>query len=52
MSPFEALYGRKCITSVSWDNPAYSTIVGPDLLLEMEEQMEKIRKNLKATQER
>jgi hypothetical protein len=21
MSPFEYLYGRKCNTSVSWDNP-------------------------------
>jgi hypothetical protein len=21
MSPFEALYGRKCSTPVSWDNP-------------------------------
>jgi hypothetical protein len=21
MSPFEALYGRKCNTPVSWDNP-------------------------------
>jgi hypothetical protein len=32
MSPFEALYGRKCNTPVSWDNPTDHTVVGPDLL--------------------
>jgi hypothetical protein len=32
MSPFEALYGRKCNTPVSWDNPADRVVVGPDLL--------------------
>ena len=39
MSPFEALYGRKCNTPVSWDNPADRAVVGPDLLREMEEKM-------------
>jgi hypothetical protein len=48
MSSFEALYGRKCNTPVSWDNPTDREIVGPYLLKEMEEQMEKIKKNLKA----
>jgi hypothetical protein len=43
MSPFEALYGRKCNTSVSWDNPTNHTVVGPELLKEMEEQMMKIK---------
>jgi hypothetical protein len=28
MSPFEALYGRKCNTPVSWDNPADRAVVG------------------------
>jgi hypothetical protein len=32
MSPFEALYGRKCNTLVTWDNLADRTVVGPDLL--------------------
>jgi hypothetical protein len=49
MSPFEALYGRKYNTPVSWDNPEDRTIVGPYFLQEMEEHMVKIRKNLKAT---
>jgi hypothetical protein len=28
MSPFEALYSRKCNTLVSWDNPIDKAIVG------------------------
>jgi hypothetical protein len=52
MSPFEALYGRKCNTLVSWDNPADRTVVGPELLKEMEDQMIKIKQNLKAAQDR
>jgi hypothetical protein len=52
MSPFEALYGRKCNTSVSWDNPADRAVVGPELLKEMEKQMLKIKQNLKAAQDK
>jgi hypothetical protein len=52
MSPFEALYGRKCNTPVSWDNPADRAVIGPDLLREMEEQMLIIIKKLKASQDR
>ena len=52
MSPFEALYVRKCNTPVTWDNPADRAVVGPELLKEMEEQMLKIKQNLKAAQDR
>jgi hypothetical protein len=52
MSPFEALYGRKCNTSVSWDNLADRTIVGLEFLMEMEYQMTKNKKNLKVSQDR
>ena len=48
MRPFEALYGRKCNTPVSWDNLADRTIVGPEFLKEMEDQVIKIKNNLKA----
>jgi hypothetical protein len=37
MSPFESLYGRKCNTPVSWDNPTGRAVFGPDFLKEMEE---------------
>jgi hypothetical protein len=30
MSPFEALYGRKCNTPVSWDNPTDRVVIGPE----------------------
>jgi hypothetical protein len=36
---------------VSWDNPTNRTVVGPELLMEMEEQMMTIKQNLKATQD-
>jgi hypothetical protein len=50
MSPFEALYGRRCNTLVSWDNPTDKRILGLELLRDMEEKMVNIKKNLKATQ--
>jgi hypothetical protein len=50
MSSFEALYGRKCNTLVSWDNPIDKAMIGPKLLREMEEHMVKIMKNLKVAQ--
>jgi hypothetical protein len=37
MSPFEALYGRRCNTPISWENPVDRAVVGPKLLKEMEE---------------
>jgi hypothetical protein len=52
MSPFEALYGGKWNTPVSWDNPTDRAVVGPKLLKEMEDQMIKIKQNLKAAQDR
>jgi hypothetical protein len=52
MSPFEALYARKCNTLVSWDNPADHVVVGPYFLQEMEEEMVRIGKNIKDTQYR
>jgi hypothetical protein len=52
MRPFEALYSRRCNTPVSWDNPADRTVVGPELLKEMEDQMSKIKQNLKVSQDR
>jgi hypothetical protein len=52
MSPFEALYGRKYNTPVSWDNPTYGVVLGPTLLKNMEDQMVIIKQNLKAAQDR
>jgi hypothetical protein len=52
MSQFEALYGRKCNTSVSWDNPIDRAVVRPYFFKEMEEQMAKIKQNLKVLRDR
>jgi hypothetical protein len=43
MSPFEALYGRKCNTPVSWDNPIDIVVLGPEFLKDIEYQMVKIK---------
>jgi hypothetical protein len=37
MSPFEALYHRKCDTPVSWDNPIDRVVPGPEFLKDMED---------------
>jgi hypothetical protein len=52
MSPFETLYGRKCNTPVSWDNPTDRVVIGPNLLKEVEENMVRIGQNLKVSQDR
>ena len=50
MSPYEALYGRRCRTPVTWDNPVNQIVLGPELLKEMEQEVVKIRQKLKAAQ--
>jgi hypothetical protein len=52
MSPFEALYGRKCDTPVSWETPTDRVVLGLDFLKDMEDQVVKIKQNLKAAQDR
>ena len=52
MSPFKAMYERKCNIPISWDNPTDRVIVGPELLKDMEDQMVKIKQNLKVAQDR
>jgi hypothetical protein len=52
MSPFEILYGRKCMTPISWDNPVDRIMVGPDMLQEMESMVKKAQQNLKVVQDR
>ena len=52
MSPYEALYGRRCRTPVTWDNPVNTVVFGQELLKEMEQEVVKIRQNLKAAQDK
>jgi hypothetical protein len=52
MSPFEALYGRKCQTPLMWSKVRERSLFGPDMIKEAEEQVAKVRENLKAAQSR
>ena len=52
MSLYEALYGRRCRTPVTWDNPVNRVVLHLELLKDMEQEVVKIRQNLKAAQNR
>ena len=39
MSPYEALYGRKCHTPLNWSQTGDSPIFGTDLMMEVEKQV-------------
>jgi hypothetical protein len=52
MSPFEALYGRRCRTPLSWSETGERKIFGPDLVVEAEDKVRVIQANLKTAQSR
>jgi hypothetical protein len=52
MSPFEVLYGRPCNTPISGSDPVNRIYFGPDMLKEMEQQVNQIKQNLKIAQNR
>jgi hypothetical protein len=52
MAPFEALYGRRCRTPLNWSQTGEREIFGLDLVLEAEEKVRVIKKNLEAAQAR
>ena len=52
MIPFKVLYGRKCRTLVTWDNPMDRLMLGLDLLLDLEQLVTKVQGNLKESQDR
>ena len=52
MSPYEALYGKRCRTHVTSDNLVNRVVISPELLKEMEQEVVKIRQNLKAAKDR
>lgn len=51
MSSFEALYGRSCNTPINWSDPVSRVLIGPDMLADMELEMQVIKKKLNATQD-
>jgi hypothetical protein len=52
MAPFDALYGRRCRTSLNWSETGERTLFGPDLVKDAEEKVQVIRENLKMAQMR
>jgi hypothetical protein len=52
MAPFEALYGRRCRTLLNWSQAGEREIFGPDLVLEAEDKVRVIKKNLEVAQAR
>jgi transposase InsO family protein len=47
MALFEALYGRRCQTPLSWSQTRERKIFGPDLVIEAEEKVRAIQENLR-----
>jgi hypothetical protein len=52
MAPFEALYGRRRRTPLNWSQPGEREIFGPGLVLEAEDKVRVIKRNLEAAQAR
>jgi RNA recognition motif-containing protein len=52
MAPFEALYGRRCRTPLSWSQTGERKIFRLDLVVEAEDKVKIIQNNLKAAQSR
>ena len=52
MTPYEALYGRKCKTPLCWTELSEKKIIGPDLIQEIEEKVKMIRERLKVATDR
>ena len=52
MAPFEALYGKKCRTSLNWVEVGDRGYFGPDFIKEAREQVSVIQSHLKAAQNR
>ena len=47
MTPFEALYGRKCRTLLFWNQMGETQVFRPDVLRHVEEQVRMISDNLR-----
>jgi hypothetical protein len=52
MSPFEALYGRKCRTPLYWSETGERQLFGADIVREADKQVQIIKENLRIAQPR
>jgi len=52
VTPYEALYGRKCRTPLCWFETGENLVLGPDMIQQTIEKIQMIRDKLRATQSR
>ena len=52
MTPYEALYGRKCRTLVCWTELYEHKVTGPDIVKDTEEKVWVIQQRLKVASDR
>ena len=52
MGPYEALYGRKCRTTLCWTELSEKKVIGPNLIQETEEKVKMIKEILKVASDR
>ncbi|KAA0050678.1 pol protein [Cucumis melo var. makuwa] len=52
MTPFEALYGKCCRSSVCWDEVGEQRLMGPELVQSTNEAIQKIRSRMQTAQSR
>ncbi|GJU66193.1 putative reverse transcriptase domain-containing protein [Tanacetum coccineum] len=51
-APFEALYGRKCRTPITWAEVGKSQLIGPEIVQETTDKIVQIKERLKTTRDR
>lgn len=52
MAPFEALYGHRCKTLLSWETMADRVIIETKLIQDMGSQLKMVHQNLKEASDR
>ena len=52
MTPYDALYGRKCRTTLCWTELSEKKVIDPDLIQETEEKVKMIKERLKVATDR
>ena len=50
MTPYEALYGRPCISPICWTEVGESSVTGPDLIRDTSEKVSSIQQRLLTAQ--
>ncbi|GKC15195.1 putative reverse transcriptase domain-containing protein [Tanacetum coccineum] len=51
-APFEALYGRKCLTPIAWAEVGESQLIGPEIVQETTDNIVQIKERLKTARDR